>query len=103
MEPYALGDGYGHFAVSVSELDAEHRRLSDAGVEPGKIIDFNREGSLLARFFFVTDPDGYRIEVLLRISVNRDSHFNKSRTSISLSRGQRVRSNSACLVSVRDD
>jgi len=66
MEPYALGDGYGHFAVSVSELDAEHRRLSDAGVEPGKIIDFNREGSLLARFFFVTDPDGYRIEVLQR-------------------------------------
>jgi len=39
----------------------------------------------------------------MRISVNRDSHFNKSRTSISLSRGQRVRSNSACLVSVRDD
>lgn len=65
-EPYVLGDGYGHLAVSVPELDAEHRRLSDAGVEPGKIVDFNREGGLLARFFFVTDPDGYRIEVLQR-------------------------------------
>ncbi|MBP2445797.1 acyl-CoA reductase-like NAD-dependent aldehyde dehydrogenase [Rhizobium leguminosarum] len=39
----------------------------------------------------------------LRISVNRDSHFSKSRTGISLSRGQRVRSNSACLVAVRGD
>ncbi|SFG91481.1 alpha/beta fold hydrolase [Ensifer sp. OV372] len=39
----------------------------------------------------------------LRISVNRDSHFSKSRTSVSLSRGQRVRSNSGCLVAVTGD
>lgn len=65
-EPYALGDGYGHLAVSVTDLDAEHKRLQAAGIEPGKIVEFEREGSLLARFFFVTDPDGYRIEVLQR-------------------------------------
>lgn len=65
-EPYALGDGYGHLAVSVGDLEAEHRRLQDLGVMPGKIVDFNRDGGLLARFFFVTDPDGYRIEVLQR-------------------------------------
>jgi hypothetical protein len=41
--------------------------------------------------------------ITVRISVNRDSHFSKSRTSISLCRGQRVRSNSACLVAVRGD
>ncbi len=65
-EPYVLGDGYGHLAVSVTDLDAEHKRLQAAGIEPGKIVEFEREGSLLARFFFVTDPDGYRIEVLQR-------------------------------------
>jgi len=65
-EPYSIGDGYGHLAVSVSDLDAEHQRLSDAGVEPGRIIDFSHNGGLLARFFFVTDPDGYRIEILQR-------------------------------------
>ncbi|MBD9375258.1 VOC family protein [Rhizobium sp. ARZ01] len=65
-EPYALGDGYGHFAVSVKDLDAEHARVTASGLNPGKIVEFNRDGTLLARFFFITDPDGYKIEVLQR-------------------------------------
>ncbi|OMQ42851.1 VOC family protein [Ensifer sp. 1H6] len=65
-EPYALGDGYGHLALSVSDLDSEHKRLTDAGLGPNKIVEFNRDGALLARFFFITDPDGYKIEVLQR-------------------------------------
>lgn len=65
-EAYNLGDGYGHLAVSVSDLDAEHARVTDLGLSPNKIVEFNREGSLLARFFFMTDPDGYKIEVLQR-------------------------------------
>jgi lactoylglutathione lyase len=65
-EPYQLGDGYGHFAVSVNDLDAEHQRVTDLGLSPGKIVEFNRDGGLLARFFFMTDPDGYKIEVLQR-------------------------------------
>ncbi|MBR0554742.1 VOC family protein [Ciceribacter sp. L1K23] len=65
-EAYDLGTGYGHLAVSVTDLDAEHRRMDDAGLAPGKIVEFNRDGSLFARFFFVTDPDGYKIEVLQR-------------------------------------
>ncbi|OWZ90225.1 lactoylglutathione lyase [Sinorhizobium sp. LM21] len=65
-EPYALGDGYGHLAVSVDDLSAEHQRLTDAGLNPGKIVDFNRDGALLARFFFLVDPDGYKAEVLQR-------------------------------------
>jgi lactoylglutathione lyase len=65
-EPYALGDGYGHFAVSVDDLDAEHARISALGFSTGKIVAFERDGGLLARFFFVTDPDGYKIEVLQR-------------------------------------
>ncbi|ODN68761.1 VOC family protein [Methylobrevis pamukkalensis] len=65
-EPYALGDGYGHLAFVVEDLDAEHARLAGLGLAPRKIVEFNRDGSLLARFFFVEDPDGYRIEVLQR-------------------------------------
>jgi len=65
-EPYVLGDGYGHLAVSVDDLDAEHARFVAAGLNPGKIIEFHREGALFARYFFVADPDGYKIEVLQR-------------------------------------
>ena len=63
-EPYELGDGYGHLAVAVDDLDAEHARFKEAGLKPRDIKAFEREGSLLARFFFVEDPDGYKIEVL---------------------------------------
>jgi lactoylglutathione lyase len=65
-EPYALGDGYGHLAVSVSDLDAEHARMEEVGLAPKKIVEFNRDGAVLARFFFIEDPDGYKIEVLQR-------------------------------------
>ncbi|MDQ6437627.1 VOC family protein [Mesorhizobium sp. LHD-90] len=65
-EPYALGDGYGHIAFSVDDLDVEHARFEAAGFAPRKIVEFNRDGTLLARFFFVEDPDGYKIEVLQR-------------------------------------
>ncbi len=65
-EAYDLGNGYGHLAVSVSDLDGEHQRLTGLGMNPGKIVEFNRDGALLARFFFITDPDGYKIEVLQR-------------------------------------
>jgi lactoylglutathione lyase len=65
-EPYGLGDGYGHLAVSVTDLDAEHVRLDALGFNPQKIVEFNREGVRIARFFFIEDPDGYKIEVLQR-------------------------------------
>jgi len=65
-EPYDLGNGYGHFAVSVDDLDAEHARFVAAGLNPRKIVDFAPDGETIARFFFVVDPDGYEIEVLQR-------------------------------------
>ncbi|WP_419693430.1 VOC family protein [Mesorhizobium muleiense] len=66
QEPYTLGDGYGHLAVSVADLDSEHDRLGALGLIPKNIVEFNRDGALLARFFFIEDPDGYKIEVLQR-------------------------------------
>ena len=63
-EPYDLGDGYGHLAVVVDDVDAEHARFSTEGLTVGKLVDFNNGGVNVARFFFATDPDGYKIEVI---------------------------------------
>ncbi len=65
-EAYDLGNGYGHFAVSVEDLDAEHARLAAEGLNPRKLVEFAPAGEVVARFFFVADPDGYEIEVLER-------------------------------------
>ena len=65
-EPYDLGDGYGHLAFVVDDVDAEHARLSEAGLAPRKLVDFAPGGDVIARFFFIADPDGYQIEVLQR-------------------------------------
>src|SRR5262245_24156516 len=65
-EPYTQGTGYGHLAVSTDNLEREHRRLSEAGFNPTAIKEFHRDGSLMAKFFFVQDPDGYKVEVLQR-------------------------------------
>ena len=65
-EAYELGDGYGHLAVSVDDIDAEHARFEAAGLTPRKVVEFEQDGALLAKFFFVQDPDGYEIEVLQR-------------------------------------
>ena len=65
-KPYDRGDGYGHLAVSVDDVDAEHARMSAAGLAPRKLVDFAPDGEVIARFFFIADPDGYEIEVLQR-------------------------------------
>lgn len=63
-EPYQLGNAYGHLAVVVDDLASEHKRISDAGLAPGDLKQMQHNGKPLASFFFITDPDGYKIEVL---------------------------------------
>ena len=65
-EAYDLGNGYGHLAFSVGDLDQEHARFQAEGLAPRKLVEFAPAGEIIARFFFVTDPDGYEIEVLQR-------------------------------------
>jgi lactoylglutathione lyase len=65
-EPYQHGDGYGHAAFAVEDLDGEHTRFEKLGLNPNPIKEMYRGGSLMARFFFLSDPDGYRIELLQR-------------------------------------
>ena len=65
-EPYTHGDGYGHLAFCVDGLAQKHARMAEIGLQPNDIKEFHRGGALMARFFFVQDPDGYKIEVLER-------------------------------------
>lgn len=63
---YDLGNGYGHLAVSVADLEAEHGRLKAAGLSPKDMKELKTPDGNAARFFFIEDPDGYKIEVLER-------------------------------------
>ena len=63
-EPYDLGNAYGHLAVAVDDLAAEYLRLVAAGLKPTDLKAMQHDGKPFAQFFFLTDPDGYRIEVL---------------------------------------
>ena len=63
---YDLGNGYGHIAFSVDNIEAEHERISSLGITPGDIKSLEHEGQKLATFFFLEDPDGYKIEILQR-------------------------------------
>ena len=65
-DPYQHGDAYGHLAVCVDDVAAEHARFEAEGLNPRKLVDFAHDGKSLAKFFFVADPDGYEIEVLQR-------------------------------------
>jgi len=63
-EPYDLGTGYGHIAITASDLDATLARLGELGIEPERPPYSVREGG--SRLCFVRDPDGYRIELIER-------------------------------------
>jgi lactoylglutathione lyase len=62
--PYDLGDGYGHLAVVVDDLEEVHATAAKANSTPGDIVDFRPGGERVARFFFIKDPDGYQIELI---------------------------------------
>jgi lactoylglutathione lyase len=63
-EPYDVGTGYGHIAITTPDLDATLRRLAEQGIEPERPPYSVREGG--SRLCFVRDPDGYRIELIER-------------------------------------
>ena len=63
-EPYDLGTGYGHIAITTDDLDGALARLKDQGIEPERPPYTVRDGG--SRLCFVRDPDGYRIEILER-------------------------------------
>jgi lactoylglutathione lyase len=63
-QPYEIGTGYGHIAITTADLDGTLERLAEQGIEPERPPYSIREGG--NRLCFVRDPDGYRIEILER-------------------------------------
>ncbi len=63
-EPYDLGTGYGHAAFIVDDLEAEHKRIATAGYQPKDIKTMTHDGKPFGKFFFIEDPDGYKIEII---------------------------------------
>jgi lactoylglutathione lyase len=61
-EPYEIGTGYGHIAITTPDLDATLTELSGRGIEP------ERPPYMVgtSRICFVRDPDDYRIELIER-------------------------------------
>ena len=60
-EPYELGNGYSHVAVGVDNLEESHRQHSAAGFE---VTPLKGLPGSPPKFYFVTDPDGYKVEVV---------------------------------------
>ena len=48
----------------VDDVPARHAELIAAGYEPLPVKEFKSGDELLARFFFILDPDGYKIELI---------------------------------------
>lgn len=63
-EAYDLGNGYGHLAFVVDDLDATHKHIAGLGFSPKDVKQMTFEGKPFGKFFFIDDPDGYKIEVL---------------------------------------
>lgn len=63
-EPYEIGTGYGHIAITTDDLDAALERLAADGIEPEKPPHQARKGG--SRICFVRDPDDYRVELIER-------------------------------------
>jgi lactoylglutathione lyase len=63
-EPYEIGTGYGHIAITTADLDGALARLAEQGISPEKPpYTVSERGP---RLCFVRDPDGYRIEIIER-------------------------------------
>ena len=68
-EPYQLGDGYGHLAFSVDDLDAEHARLLAEGLTP--ILPLRSE-DFGQRHFILQGPEGVLIDIITPIPPSAD-------------------------------
>ena len=64
VDSYELGTGYNHIAVTVDDLAALLSDLSSVGIEPEKPAFHPGGREDLPLIAFVTDPDGYRIELI---------------------------------------
>lgn len=62
-EPYTIGNGYSHIAVVVDDLEESYQRHKKAGYQVGDLKSLSDSSS---GYYFITDPDGYRTEVIAK-------------------------------------
>ena len=58
---YYLGDGYGHIAISSDDLEKLHEEHKNKGFN---VTDLKGLPGTDPSYYFITDPDGYKIEVI---------------------------------------
>lgn len=58
---YTIGDGYSHLAIGVDDLEAAYEEAQKSGYE---MTEFKSISGGKTKYFFITDPDGYRVEVM---------------------------------------
>ena len=61
-EPYTIGNGFSHFAVTVDDLEKSYQRHQELGYEVSELKSLDEEAS--GGYYFLTDPDGYRTEII---------------------------------------
>jgi len=59
---YDLGNGYGHIAIAVNNLEELHAIHQKSGFD---VTDLKGLPGQPTRYYFITDPDGYKIEVIM--------------------------------------
>lgn len=62
-KPYTIGDGYSHLAVVVDNLEKSYQRHKEAGYQVGDLKSLSENSS---GYYFITDPDGYRTEIIAK-------------------------------------
>ncbi|MEG0379389.1 MAG: VOC family protein [Eubacterium sp.] len=60
-KPYELGNGYGHLALSVKDLEACHAEHTEKGYTVTNLSGLDKG---VKSYYFITDPDGYKIEII---------------------------------------
>ncbi len=60
-EPYTVGNGYSHVAVTVPDLKSLHQFHKEKGYEVSELKALTSSSS---GYYFLTDPDGYRVEII---------------------------------------
>lgn len=63
-EPYVVGNGFGHIAVTAPNLDEFLKHLAEKGIFPRKPPASGTMGG--TRICFLDDPDGYPVELVGR-------------------------------------
>lgn len=61
VESYEIGNGYSHIAIGVDDLESSHEAHKKMGYE---VTDMKGLPGTPPTFYFIEDPDGYKVEVI---------------------------------------